>query len=163
MDGPVATMKMAHLAPGGNSAVWEVLTDPEPKRACVGATASWTAAALRRFGGVKSASRRRAEAALWHAAKAGGLAQSKTWRHVQRFMENLATPNRNTVTSEQPIPVAALSEKRGMPINLPCSLPIMNLSVARRRPGRWDGWKGCLEPFLLYLERTARWGGNAGA
>ena len=26
MDGPVAAMKMAHLAPGGKSAVWEVVT-----------------------------------------------------------------------------------------------------------------------------------------
>jgi len=36
----------------------------------------------------KSASRRRAEAALWRAAKAEGLAQSKTLREVQRLLEN---------------------------------------------------------------------------
>jgi hypothetical protein len=81
------------------------LTDHEPKRACVGATASWSAAALRRFGSVKSASRRRAEAALpsslryaatrWRAAKAEGLAQSKTWRRIQRFMEGIAPPIRD--------------------------------------------------------------------
>ena len=52
--------------------VLELLTDRETKRACIGATASWTAAALRRFGGVKSARR---------------LAQSKTWRHIQQSME----------------------------------------------------------------------------
>jgi hypothetical protein len=32
----------------------------------------------------KSASRRRAGAALWRAAKAEGLAQSKTWRQFER-------------------------------------------------------------------------------
>ena len=67
----------------------DLLTDHEPKRACVGATASWTAAALRRFGGVKGASRRGAEAPLGRAAKAEGLAHSKTWRHIQRFMGSL--------------------------------------------------------------------------
>jgi hypothetical protein len=36
----------------------------------------------------KSASRRRAEAALWRAAKAEGLAQSKTLREVRRPLEN---------------------------------------------------------------------------
>ena len=36
----------------------------------------------------KSASRRRAEAALWRAAKAEGLAQSKTWRAFGRFRES---------------------------------------------------------------------------
>jgi hypothetical protein len=36
----------------------------------------------------KSASRRRAEAALWRATKAEGLAQSKTLREVRRPLEN---------------------------------------------------------------------------
>jgi len=36
----------------------------------------------------KSASRRRAEAALWRAAKAEGLAHSKTLREVRRPLEN---------------------------------------------------------------------------
>jgi len=42
--------------------------DHEPKRACLGAVASWTAAALRRF----------ANTAAFQSAR--GLAQSKTWR-----------------------------------------------------------------------------------
>ena len=42
------------------------------KGACLGATASWTAATLRRFGGAKSAK---------------GLARSTIWRQFQRFME----------------------------------------------------------------------------
>ena len=60
----------------------------------LGATASWTAAVLCRFRFArrswKSASRRRAEAALWRAAKAGGLAHSKTWRNFVRFRERFA-------------------------------------------------------------------------
>ena len=47
----------------------------------MGATASWTAAALCRFGDVKGAR---------------GLAQSKTWRRILGFMERLALPNRTT-------------------------------------------------------------------
>src|SRR5436190_1180398 len=57
------------------------------------AVASWTAPVLWRFWLARlhrqSASRRRAEAALWRAAKAGRLAHSKTWRGLPRFMENL--------------------------------------------------------------------------
>jgi hypothetical protein len=76
--------------------ILELLTDPEPKKPWLSAKASRTAAgseAPRCFRGVKSASRRRAEAALWRAAKAGGLAQSKTWRPIQQFMESLPPPN----------------------------------------------------------------------
>jgi hypothetical protein len=61
----------------------------EPNWAACGAAASWSAAARCRFGSVRSlnesASRRRAEAALWRAAKAEGLAQSKTWRLESRL------------------------------------------------------------------------------
>jgi hypothetical protein len=55
-----------------------------------GAIASWTAAALCRFRfrhSKKSTSRRRAGAALWRAAKAEGLAHSKTSRQFGRFMD----------------------------------------------------------------------------
>ena len=37
----------------------------------------------------QSASRRRAEAALWRAAKVEGLAHSKTWRSVRDALTNL--------------------------------------------------------------------------
>ena len=39
----------------------------------------------------QSASRRRAEAALWRAAQAGGLAQSKTWRSLVAALAFVAT------------------------------------------------------------------------
>ena len=76
----------------GTRSFLELVADHEPTGACIGATASWTAAALRRFGSAENASCRRAEAALWPAAKAEGLAHSKTWRHTQRFMESPAPP-----------------------------------------------------------------------
>jgi len=57
------------------------------------AVASWTAPVLGRIWLARlhrqSASRRRAEAALWRAAKAGRLAHSKTWRGLPRSMESL--------------------------------------------------------------------------
>ena len=46
------------------------------------ATASWSVVVLHRFERVESASRRRAEAALWCAAKAEGLAHSRTYRII---------------------------------------------------------------------------------
>ena len=63
----------------------------ESKKLSVGAVASWNvaaSAALSLRAAAQSASRRRAVAALWRAAKAEGLAHSKTWRRFGRSMEN---------------------------------------------------------------------------
>ena len=65
---------------------------PISQIACANAVASWSAPALWRFftsAECESASRRRALAALWRAAKAERLTQSKTWRQFGSFRKNL--------------------------------------------------------------------------
>ena len=78
----------------------------------------------------KSASRRRAEAALWRAAKAEGLAQSKTFREVRRPLANAPA----SWTVHPPSRNAGLRRTGGGPP------PLSIQGIANRfSPGRFRG------------------------
>ena len=79
----------------------ELLTDHEPKRACTGATASWIAAALRRFGGVKSASSNIGRK-LAKAISAQDLRAAGCWRRQERtpFAPRVSAPRARIAAEE---------------------------------------------------------------